>query len=454
MMPNELVFSMPLLAVDSGGGVEDVLLKVLVQLCVILICARLFAIVFRWFGQPAVVGETAAGLALGPSLFGHFFPELSKQIFDPSVDLVFKMFSQLGLILLLFMVGLEFDFSHLKKHGRASLLISLLGIVIPFGMGWVLAHHLHSSLHLDVPLNGFALFMGTAMSITAIPVLARIMMELNIAPTRLGAITITAAAVNDAVGWILLASICAMVRSSFSLEKSLLMAAETLAFSLFVLFVLKPPLIRLMRRMMEPGAPAERAKLGVNGLSAVFVLLFLCAIATNLIGIFAIFGAFLLGASLSSEVEFKEAVGERIHDLVAALFLPIFFAHTGLRTQIGSLDSRALWLAAVWVTVCAIVGKFGGCLVAARASGYSWRESSCIGAMMNTRGLMELVVINAGYELHVIPRSIYCMLVLMAIVTTAMTVPLLLTFMKGTELEPCIQRSAFRVPRNDAHDSP
>ena len=442
-------FSMPLCAAEEGAPVEDTLLKVLVQWVVILVCARLFAIVFRWFGQPAVVGETAAGLALGPSLLGHFYPDLFARIFDPGVDQAFKMFSQLGLILLLFMVGLEFDFTQLKRHGRSALLISLAGIVLPFGLGWLLAQHLHASLKLDVPLNGFSLFIGTAMSITAIPVLARIMLELNIAPTRLGVITITAAALDDATGWIMLAAVSAMVRTSFSPAKSALMAAETLAFAVLVLVVLKKPLVWLLNKTLERAKPGEAKRLGVNGLSALFALLFLCAIATNLIGIFAIFGAFLLGAALSSEQEFKEAVSERIRDLVTALFLPIFFAHTGLRTKIGSLDSSALWIAAGLVSVCAIAGKFGGCFAAARFSGFSWRESSCIGTMMNTRGLMELVVINAGYELHVIPESVYCMLVLMAIVTTVITVPLLMRLMKGTELEPWIRRSSFGLRSTD-----
>ena len=444
MSGSDFAFPMPFLLAETAPGVEDTLLKVLIQLTLILVLSRIFAIVFRKLGQPAVVGETAAGLALGPSLFGHFCPELSKQIFDPGIDQIFKMFSQLGLILLLFLVGLEFDFSHLKKYGRSSLLISLAGIVLPFGLGYLLAHHLHASLQLEVPLTGFALFMGTAMSITAIPVLARIMMELNITPTRLGAITITAAAVDDASGWIMLASVSAMVRSSFSLVNTAVMAAETIAFAGFVLLVLKPLLARLLRGAVKNG------KLGVNWLAAIFALLFLCAIATNLIGIFAIFGAFLLGAALSSESEFKEAAGERIRDLITALFLPIFFTYTGLRTKIGSLDSSTLWLAAGLVSACAIAGKFGGCTVAARISGFSWRESNCIGAMMNTRGLMELVVINAGYELRVIPESVYCMLVLMAVTTTVMTVPVLLRIMKGTELEPWINKSSFVAKEAEA----
>ncbi|MEI6234610.1 MAG: cation:proton antiporter [Planctomycetota bacterium] len=452
MMPFMIDFSLPLASAASALSVEDALLKVLIQLTVILVCARVFAVAFRWLGQPAVIGETAAGLALGPSLFGWLCPDLSQKLFDPSVDLVFKMFSQLGLVLLLFMVGLEFDFSHLKKHGRSSLLISLSGIVVPFGLGWVLAQYLHASLGLTVPLLGFSLFMGTAMSITAIPVLARIMMELNIATTRLGAITITAAAIDDASGWIMLASVSAVVRSTFSPTGTALMALETVAFSAFVLLILKPILVRVWRAALKKGAVGTAGKLDVNWLSAIFAILFLCAIVTNLIGIFAIFGAFLLGAAMSSEPEFKEMVGERIRDVVTALFLPIFFAYTGLRTKIGSLDTGTLWLAAGLVSACAIIGKFGGCSLAARVSGFSWRESTCIGAMMNTRGLMELVVINAGYELHVIPESVYCMLVLMAIVTTVMTVPVLLRTMKGTELEEPIGRSSFA--RNEARVLP
>lgn len=443
-----MVLCPPVLASSS----EAVLLVVLVQLCIIIVAARVFAVIFRRLGQPAVVGEILAGLILGPSFFGHFFPGASAAIFDPSVAPVFQVLSQLGLIFLLFLIGLEFDFRHLRTSGKASLAVSIVGVALPFALGWWLAHELHPHIEpvvrgdaapAPVDLTGFALFMGTAMSITAIPILGRIMMELNITRSRIGAITITAAAVDDATGWIVLAAVSAMVRSEFRLVETLLMTAETIAFGLVMFFVARPLLKRWVRFALRRGGHV----LGLNSLAILLVLMFGCAIATNLIGIFAIFGAFVLGATLSDEAEFREAVVAHFRSFITVFFLPIFFTYTGLRTDIGSLEGGTMWFFAAAVTVCAVAGKFGGCTVAAWATGTSLRESSCIGIMMNTRALMELIVINVGYELGVIPRSVFCMLVIMAVVTTIITTPLLLRFARGTSLEPLIVQSGFMRTR-------
>lgn len=389
-----------------------------------------------------MVGEIAAGLILGPSVFGKLAPELSAAVFDASVAPIFLVLAQLGLIFLLFLIGLEFDFRHVRTNARSSLLISIMGIVLPFTLGWLLAGLLYPHLESHVDKRGFSLFMGTAMSITAIPILGRIMMELDITRTRVGAITITAAAIDDAAGWIILAAVSAMARANFHLVDSLTMMVETIAFALLMIFVAKPALGWWVRRSLQAGGGV----LSLNAMAILFVVLFLCAIATNLIGIFAIFGAFILGASLSSEQEFREAVARQLRNFVTAFFLPIFFTYTGLRTDIGTLHSGTMWLFAGLVSAAAIAGKFGGCTLAARAGGMSMRESACVGVMMNTRALMELIVINVGYELGVIPKSVFCMLVLMALLTTVMTTPILLRLMKGTELEPCIARSGF-APR-------
>lgn len=423
----------------ASVAVESVLLRVLVQLAVIILAARLFAIVFRWLGQPAVVGEIAAGLALGPSLFGKLSPQASAAIFDPGVRPILNIISQLGLIFLLFLVGLEFDFRHLRLRGRASIAISAMGVILPFALGWLLAQWMHPYLELAVDQRGFALFMGTAMSITAIPVLARIMLELNITRTRIGAITITAAAVDDATGWILLATVSAMVQASFDPWESLRMVALTVVFAVLMLRVGRPILKRWIRAALRQG----RGELSLNSLAILLVVVFLAAIATNLIGIFAVFGAFVVGAILSDEHEFREAVGRHLRDFVTAFFLPIFFTYTGLNTDIGTLETRAMWLFAAAVSLIAVLGKFGGCSLAAWFGGFRPREAACIGALMNTRGLMELIVINVGYELRVIPPSVYCMLVLMALLTTVMTTPALLRFMPGTELEPHVAASSF-----------
>ncbi len=443
------------LAAASPESVERQVVAVLVQLILIILAARLFAIGFRKMGQPAVVGEILAGLILGPSIFKHV-PALTpvwRSIFEPtdpspeiaralaSVPAVFGALSQLGLIFLLFLIGLEFDFSHLKTNNRSAIAISTMGVMAPFGLGYGLAAIMHRSLALaaqGIEFHGFALFMGTAMSITAIPILGRIMMELNITRSRLGAITITAAAIDDATGWILLATVSAIVKTHFQPWQTLKMLLLSIGFAVLMVWVVRPVLKCWARRSIRSG------RMSLNALATLFVLIFLCAIATSLIGIFAIFGAFILGAVLSDEHEFRQVVADQLRNFVTVFFLPIFFTYTGLRTDVGTLGSATLWGFAAAVSGAAILGKFGGCALAARLTGFSGRESTCIGVMMNTRALMELIVINVGGSLGVIPDSVFCMLVLMALLTTVMTSPILLGVMKGTELEPLIAQSSFR----------
>jgi Kef-type K+ transport system membrane component KefB len=423
---------------------EGPLVTVLLQLVVIIVAARVVAAILRRLGQPTVVGEIVAGLLLGPSCFGYFFPRVSAAIFDPAVGPVFEVLSQLGLILLLFVVGLEFDFSHLRPDGKAALGISLTGVALPFVLGLALAAAAHRHLefsHLGrpVPLVGFALFMGVAMSITAIPVLARIMMELNLTRTRIGAMTISAAAVDDACGWILLATISGIVEARFQILRSLEMIVGTVGFFLLMLLAARPLLKAFVRLALRRG----RGELGLNSLAVILVLLLLSALATSLIGIFAIFGAFLLGTMLSDEVEFREAIQRHLRDFLTVFFLPIFFTYTGLRTNVGTLTTWGHWLLLAGVLAAAVVGKLGGCTLAAWLAGVRPREALAIGTMMNTRGLMELVVINVGRDLDVIPASVYCMLVLMALSTTMMTTPLLLRLVRGTELESHVRKSEF-----------
>ena len=447
-----------------GLPVESVLLPVLCQLAVVVLVARLFFVAFRKIKQPGVVGEIAAGLVLGPSVLGYFFPGVFRAIFHPTVagvdpqlfdaalGWVFAALAQLGLIFALFLIGLEFDFSHLRLSGKAAPAISLAGIALPFALGLGLAVAIHplisptggavdgAAAGETVDQLGFALFLGTAMSITAIPVLGRIMLELGITRTGLGAVTIASAAVDDAAGWILLASVSAVVNGKFEFWSMLRMAGLTALFASAMIFVARPLLGRWARAAMRRG----QGEISLSDLALLIVAILLCAIATNLIGIFAIFGAFYLGAVLSAEREFCQAVLRRMRDFMTVFFLPVFFTFTGLRTDIGSLGSLQLWLICGVVLAAAIVGKWGGCGLAARLVGFTMREAACIGVMMNTRGLMELIVINVGYELHVIPKSVYCMLVLMSLATNVITTPVLLWLSRGTELEGAIQESGFR----------
>jgi Kef-type K+ transport system membrane component KefB len=443
---------LPLAAAPEHG--EALLVIVLIQLGVIIGVARIFGVLFRLIGQPVVVGEIVAGVVLGPSVFGKIETllgygnhPLSRAIFDPAVTEIFSVMSQVGLILLMFLVGMEFDFSHLKRSYKSAVGISTVGAVVPFGLGWLLAHAIHPYLEgvsrgdtvIPLDLHGFSLFMGTAMAITALPVLGRMMLEFNITRTRLATVTISAAAINDATGWILLAAVSAMVKSQFRALDTLRMVGLTVAFGLAMLVLVRPILVRWIRWSMD----RHHGSLGFNAMTILLIVIFVCAIATSLIGIFAIFGAFVLGAVLSDQAVFREAVTRELRSFVTVFFLPIFFTLTGLRTDIGTLSTTLLWGIAGLVVVAAMLGKFGGCTIAARISGHRWRESLCVGAMMNTRGLMELVVINVGYDLGIIPRSVFCMLVMMALVTTLMTTPILKVLKRGTELDEPMEQAQF-----------
>lgn len=435
---------------------EHLLLPVLVQLVVIVGSARAFGALARRVGQPSVVGEIVAGLVLGPSLFGWLFPDLFALLFRPQLSgvdqpivdamlpKVFTVIAQLGLIFLLFLVGLEFEGGHVRAHGRAAVLISLAGIAAPFALGAALAPLVHPQMEPHptagpVSPTGLTLFLGVALSITAIPVLGRIMLELGITRTRLGAITITAAAVDDAFGWILLASVAAAVKAKFDPLETIQMAALTAGFVVLMVFVIRPVLLRYFAWSLR----VNGGKLSPTALAVLFVGLFLSAIATNLIGIFAVFGAFLYGAVLSDHDELREAAAARLRDVVSGFFVPVFFTYTGLRTDITSLHGATLWGIAAVVIIAAVVGKLAGCGLAARVSGFRWKEAAIIGAMMNARGLMALVAINLGYELGVVPRSLFCILVLMALATTMLTTPLLLRLHRGTEIEEPIRKSGF-----------
>jgi Kef-type K+ transport system membrane component KefB len=342
-----------------------------------------------------------------------------------------------GLILLLFIVGMEFEFSHLLSLGGSTALISLAGILLPFGLGIVLSFLVFElvSNKPDTPENfwSFSLFLGTAMSITALPILGRMMVEWKVSHTRLAVVTITAAAFDDAAGWILLAGVAAFVTSGFHISSTLLMIFYTLMFGVFMIFAVRPIAIRLLNNFIVDG------EISVTGLAVTLSLLFLSAIGTNLIGIFGIFGAFVFGAVLCDQVEFRKAIQVKLKDFVTAFFLPIFFAYTGLRTNIGSLDSLQLWLIAGGIISASIIGKIAGCGLAAYFSGFSVREASCIGVLMNTRALMELIVINLGKDFGIISDSVFCMLVMMALITTFMTTPILKTMVSGTEFEPILK---------------
>jgi Kef-type K+ transport system membrane component KefB len=440
--------------------VEDLLLPVLIQLAVIIVAARLAGIAARKLGQPAVVGEIVAGLMLGPSLFGVLFPGAFAFVFSPHLPgvedaltraafpKVFEVLKELGLIFLLFLIGLEFDFGHLKLKGRAAAAVCAAGVALPFALGAGLAPVIHGHLEphegtgLPVPLFALTLFLGTALSITALPVLGRVLVELGLTRTKLATVVITAAAVGDAVGWTLLASVAAVAKAEYDPLATAKMVGLVVAFFALMFFAARPVLVRYFRASLAK----SDGELSLNAFVVLLTVLLLCATATSVIGVFAIFGAFILGAVLSDQEQFREAVSARLRDFVTAFFLPVFFTYTGLRTDVTSLSGATAWLVCGAVTAAALFGKIAGCGAAARLTGFSVKESAIIGVMMNTRGLMELIVINVGYDLGVIPKSLFCGLVLMAVLTNVMTTPLVLLLRHGTELEEPIRRSGFPGP--------
>ena len=440
------MFLEPLLA----AGAESSLRPLLVQLVVIIVAARIGAIVARWFRQPAVVGEIMAGLVLGPSAFGAFAPEAFGAVFRSAaaggaadLDASLTSFSQVGLVLLLFLIGIEFDFSHIRRQGRLAAAVSASGVFVPFSMGlalaWAMAPRLEA-LGATGPIDprAFGLFLGTAMSITAIPILGRILIEMGLQHTPLGAMVIAAAACDDAIGWTLLAGVSAVAVGNFEMAGVARMIAATAAFTAFALLVLRPLVLPRLERAVDAAG-----RLPAGGLSVVLALVLVAAWVTSQIGIFAIFGSFLLGAALSGSPRLREAVAGHFTDFVTVFFLPIFFTYTGLRTSIGSLTGIEAWGWCAAVFAVAVIGKWGGCGLAARLGGLPPGEAACVGVLMNTRALMELIVVNVGLDLGVIPPAVYCMLVLMAIGTTIMATPLATRLLRGSPYEPTLVAQGF-----------
>jgi Kef-type K+ transport system membrane component KefB len=449
-MPHPHPASLPILL---AAGAEGGLRPLLVQLAVIILAARAGAAVARRLGQPSVVGEIVAGLLLGPSVFGSLAPEWFGMVFRGTaagggqLEAALTGFSQVGLILLLFLIGIEFDFTHIRRQGRPAALISIAGVAAPFALGLGLAAFMVPRLEAlgavaPIDPRAFALFLGTALSITAIPILGRILIEMGMQHTPLGATVIAAAACDDAVGWTLLAAVSALAVGDFEAAAIVRMVAATLGFAAFAILVVRPlALPRLERAVVEDAAGRPRLPLG--WLSLLLAALLMAALVTSRIGIFAIFGAFLLGTALSGSPRLREAVAGHFADFVTVFFLPIFFTYTGLRTNVGALGSPEAWGWCAAVFAAAVLGKWGGCGLAARLAGMPVREAAAVGVFMNTRALMELIVVNVGMDLGVIPPAVYCMLVLMAIGTTLMATPLAAALLRGTPHAPTLKARGF-----------
>jgi len=391
----------------------------LFQLLIILITVRLCGGLFKRIGQPAVIGEMAAGIILGPSVLGAALPNFSAFIFPKESLAHLQLISQVGLILFMYVIGMELDLSLLKKKAGAAVVISHASIVFPYGLGVALSYFIYKEMApAGVKFYAFALFMGIAMSITAFPVLARVIRERGLSGTKLGTMAITCAAADDITAWCILAFVVAVAKASSLLGAAYVLIA-TVVYVALMLLAVKPILARLAQKWL----PQKSMQPSAVGL--VFIVLLLSAYTCEVIGIHALFGAFMAGIVMPNEWNFRKIMTDKIEDVALVLFLPLFFVFTGLRTEIGLLTDSSLWAMCGIIILVAVAGKFGGSAIAARITGESLKDSLSIGALMNTRGLMELVVLNIGYDLGILSPQIFTMLVIMALVTTFLTAPLL-----------------------------
>ena len=424
--------NIPGLAAQTGAQKNELILfYTLLELTIIVMAGRLGGALARRCAQSAAVGEIIVGILLGPSLFGLLAPGVFDYVFHSAPQEPLTILSNLGLVLLMFQIGLEFDFSHLRERAnRAAVLrISIACLVLPFVCGLALGFLLTQASPPQTRLST-ALFVATALSITALPTLGRIMMELNLTRTRVGVIAVSSAAVNDVVGWLLLALVTTLTVSGLVASRFALRVGMVAAFGAASLLVVRPLLKRAIRL-----SPLENGRMSGNLLGGLLAVIFLAAMTTYQIGIFAIFGGFMMGVILYDETALVAAWRERLGDFVTVFFLPIFFTYTGLRTSIGGLNTAADWGWCAAILAVASITKLGGAYFMARRSGLDRNESAIVGFMMNTRALMELIVLNVGLDLGVITPKLFTMLVIMAIVSTIITTPALRYFMPRAGLK-------------------
>jgi Kef-type K+ transport system membrane component KefB len=392
------------------------LARLVLQILVIVAASRLAGAFVRRFRQPAVIGEIAAGIALGPSVLGALSPAASSVLFPPSSLVALQVLSQVGVILFMFVVGLEVDWRHVRRQAHAAVAVSNVSILVPFLLGVLAAIPLfRAHAPAGISFQAFALFMGIAMSITAFPVLARILEDRALTRTPLGSTALACAAVDDVTAWILLTFVVAVVTAGGGLATLAVTLAMTGLFAAVMALAVRPAL----RALPRAAAPFSRERIAV-----VVGVMFGSALATEIIGVHALFGAFVAGASMPPDERYREGLRERLESFSSVFLLPLFFAFTGLRTEIGLLDDARAWLTCAAIVALATVGKLGASAVTARLTGMHWPHAFALGALMNTRGLMELVALNVGYDLGVISAQMFTTLVVMALVTTTMTGPL------------------------------
>src|SRR5258708_5990274 len=396
------------------------LFRLVLQITAILAVCRAVVSIFRKIGQSRVVVEMFAGILLGPSLLGWMAPGASAYLFPPASLGFLNALSQIGIVVFMFLVGLGINPKELKKHGHAAVLTSHVSITAPFVLAAVLSIYLYPKLSDDsVAFTSFALFMGAAMSITAFPVLARILTERDLLGSRLGTVAIACAAVDDVTGWCILAYIVVLIRSAHNPTSIWVTVGGILAFAVIMIYGVR----RLLHRYET--IYRRRGQLSENLLALMLLLVLVSALCTEWLGIHLLFGSFLMGAIMPKEQKFVRYVLDRFETITVTLLLPLFFAFTGLRTNVGLVQGREMWMYCGLIILVATAGKLGGSTLASWLSGMPVREAAGLGTLMNTRGLMELVILNILLYIKVISPPLFSMMVLMALFTTFMTTPVL-----------------------------
>jgi Kef-type K+ transport system membrane component KefB len=407
---------------SSVHATENLLFLTLLQLIAMILAARLGNRLLRRLGQPGVIGEIVAGLLLGPSLFGHFFPDAATFLFGAKPSAPIVVISQIGLVLLMFQIGMDFEFGHLARprNRNATIGIAAASISIPFALGFIIGQVTQPILAPQIDALTYSLFFGVGLAITAVPILGRILREFDLTRQEIGVVAISAAAINDVIGWVLLAGISAYAAGKLSAAGISWQVAGIAALGAASWFVLRPLVDRLLK-----AHPAKDNEISANLMMAAICLTFVMSICTYFLGIFTIFGGFLAGLLFHHDKAFVEAWRRQVGRFVLVFFLPVFFTFTGLRTNVLGLSSASDWMWLAVVLAASIGGKIIPVYIAGRMTGFDHRESTILGSLMNTRALMELIVLNIGYDMGFIPQKVFTMLVIMAVTTTVMTGPLL-----------------------------
>ena len=390
----------------------------LLQILVILATCRIVGRLFKKIGQPTVIGEIVAGIILGPSVFGYLLPQASAFVFPEESLFYIKILSQFGLILFMYTIGMELDLTVVRKRFNDTVLISHTSTIVPFFLGMLIAYFIYEDyVSSEIPFLSFALFIGISLSITAFPVLARIIQERGMTRSHLGTFSLASAANGDITAWCLLAAVVAFAQAG-SMDSAIYSVFFSLIYACIMLFVVRP-ILRIIGELYHNKEVVDKPLIAM-----MFFILLLSSYITEILGLHALFGAFVAGMIMPENLKFRKIMSEKVEDVSLALFLPLFFVYTGLQTRIDLISGSEMWLLCGVFIIAAIIGKFGGTLVAARVSKENWKNSLYMSAFMNTRGLMELVVLSIGLEMNILPPPIFVMLVIITLVTTFMTTPL------------------------------